>query len=204
MRIALLSIGARGDAQPFIALGLGLKSAGHEVVIASHLHNKDLIQTYGLEFSPIQFDFKEFLHGKGGQAFLDPRGNSLKSLKGIVRLANSVQPAVEEMLFDSFKASKGADAVITAAIGPGYHIAEKLGVPCFLVELYPFSPTGDFPAPVIPSKYDLGKVLNRLSYSIVEQLLWWVFKKNVNKWRKKSDLSTVKFINHFSYVTGNG
>ena len=200
MRIALLSIGARGDAQPLVALGLGLKNAGYEVVIASHLHNKDLIQNYGLEFSPVKFDFKKFLHGKGGQAVLDPKGNSLRSLTGLARLVRAIQPGVEEMLFDSLNASKGADAVITAAINPGYHIAEKLGVPCFLVELYPFSPTGDFPPPVIPSKYDLGKTLNRLTYTIVEQLTWLAFKKNVNKWRKKLDLSAVKFINHFSYV----
>ena len=200
MRISLLSIGARGDAQPLVALGLGLKRAGHEVVIASHLHNKDLIQTYGLEFSPVKFDFKKFLHGKGGQAFLDSRGNSLKSLTGMARLVRAIQPGVEEMLFDSLKASEKADAVITAAIGPGYHIAEKLNVPCFLVELYPFSPTGDFPPPVIPYKYGLGKILNRLTYTIVEQLAWLAFKKNVNKWRKKLDLPAVKFINHFSYV----
>ena len=30
MNITILTIGSRGDVQPFVALGVGLKEAGHE------------------------------------------------------------------------------------------------------------------------------------------------------------------------------
>lgn len=36
MHITILTIGSRGDVQPFIALGLGLKQAGHHVQLATH------------------------------------------------------------------------------------------------------------------------------------------------------------------------
>jgi sterol 3beta-glucosyltransferase len=35
VKICILTIGTRGDVQPYIALGLGLKVAGHEVTIST-------------------------------------------------------------------------------------------------------------------------------------------------------------------------
>jgi len=35
MKISILTFGTRGDVQPYIALGLGLKAAGHSVTIAT-------------------------------------------------------------------------------------------------------------------------------------------------------------------------
>jgi len=32
MNITILTIGSRGDVQPFVALGVGLKEAGHRIV----------------------------------------------------------------------------------------------------------------------------------------------------------------------------
>ena len=35
MRVAIHTLGTRGDVQPYLALALGLKQAGHEVLIAA-------------------------------------------------------------------------------------------------------------------------------------------------------------------------
>ncbi len=35
MRVTILTIGSRGDVQPYIALGLGLQACGHQVRLAS-------------------------------------------------------------------------------------------------------------------------------------------------------------------------
>ena len=43
MKIYILTIGTRGDVQPYIALGLGLKSVGHEVTIATLKEFDDLV-----------------------------------------------------------------------------------------------------------------------------------------------------------------
>ena len=37
MRITIFALGTRGDVQPYIALGLGLQAAGHQVKLASSL-----------------------------------------------------------------------------------------------------------------------------------------------------------------------
>ena len=40
MRIAIITIGSRGDVQPFVALGQGLIKAGHTVRLVTQLENK--------------------------------------------------------------------------------------------------------------------------------------------------------------------
>jgi sterol 3beta-glucosyltransferase len=52
-KITCLTIGSRGDVQPFIALGLGLQQDGHTVTIATHLEFKDMIEESGIAFKNI-------------------------------------------------------------------------------------------------------------------------------------------------------
>jgi sterol 3beta-glucosyltransferase len=49
MHFVCLTIGSRGDVQPYIALGLGLKKEGHRVTIATHEEYKNWIQGFGIE-----------------------------------------------------------------------------------------------------------------------------------------------------------
>jgi len=44
-----LTIGSRGDVQPYIALGLGLMRDGHEVTIVTHEEYKAWIEGYGIK-----------------------------------------------------------------------------------------------------------------------------------------------------------
>jgi hypothetical protein len=54
MRITILTIGSRGDIQPFIALALGLQKAGHDVKIATHEAFYDYVTSFpGLRFFSI-------------------------------------------------------------------------------------------------------------------------------------------------------
>jgi sterol 3beta-glucosyltransferase len=49
MHFVCLTIGSRGDVQPYIALGLGLMKEGHRVTIATHEEYKDWIKGFGIE-----------------------------------------------------------------------------------------------------------------------------------------------------------
>ena len=48
MRIALITLGSEGDVRPFIALGLGLQAAGHDVLLVTHTSFEPLIHSCGL------------------------------------------------------------------------------------------------------------------------------------------------------------
>lgn len=56
LRIKCLTIGSRGDVQPFIALCKGLKAEGHTVTIATHTEFGDWIKSHGIGFAPIAGD----------------------------------------------------------------------------------------------------------------------------------------------------
>ncbi len=47
LRFTCLTIGSRGDVQPYIALCKGLKADGHQVRIATHIEYKDWIEGVG-------------------------------------------------------------------------------------------------------------------------------------------------------------
>lgn len=50
----ILIVGSRGDVQPFIALGKGLKAAGHRVRLSTHVNFREFVSENGLEFYPLK------------------------------------------------------------------------------------------------------------------------------------------------------
>ncbi|BAT56889.1 glycosyl transferase family 28 (plasmid) [Nostoc sp. NIES-3756] len=59
MHITILTTGSRGDIQPYLALGLGLRQAGHCVQVATHLPFEALVRNHGLAFG---YDIAEKLN----------------------------------------------------------------------------------------------------------------------------------------------
>lgn len=53
MRITITTGDSRGDVQPYVTLGLGLKEAGHEVLLAAPATFEELVREHGLGFYPI-------------------------------------------------------------------------------------------------------------------------------------------------------
>lgn len=53
MRITCLTIGSRGDVQPYIALCKELLAQGHRPTIATHQEFESWITGYGIEFAPV-------------------------------------------------------------------------------------------------------------------------------------------------------
>ncbi|MCB0027775.1 MAG: glycosyltransferase, partial [Anaerolineales bacterium] len=70
MRITLITIGSRGDVEPFVALGKGLSEAGFRVCLASHERFRAFVTAYGLEFRPVAGDPREILQKAEGQTLL--------------------------------------------------------------------------------------------------------------------------------------
>lgn len=71
----LLTIGSRGDVQPFIALGKGLMKEGHNVTIATHAEFEDWIVKHGMKFKLVSGNPAELMslmvtHGSMSVGFL--------------------------------------------------------------------------------------------------------------------------------------
>jgi sterol 3beta-glucosyltransferase len=179
MEVVMLTIGSRGDVQPFVALGIGLREAGHEVTVATGGAFEAFVVEHGLRFAALDVGLLERLQSPEGKAALSGK-KFLATLKETASMYRRV-------LDQEWEASRGADAVVyhPKALG-GYHVAEALNVPAFLAHPIPmFSPTRAFPTPVLPVA-SLGGSLNRLSYGAFLRISTASFHRTINRWREET------------------
>jgi UDP:flavonoid glycosyltransferase YjiC (YdhE family) len=183
MRITIITLGSRGDIQPFIALGAGLQRAGYTITLATPTPFEALVRSYGLNYAPVRFDPQEFI--KLPEVQLLQRQPLRRMLEGRRVFA----PIFERMFDDFWQASQGADAIIyypcASGTQVGYDCAEKLGVPVIVASLQPSSPTRAFPSFYMPYLPQLGGTYNRLTHFLYERRLWWNIRGWLTPWRKR-------------------
>ena len=67
--------GSRGDVQPFVALGLGLRAAGHEVTVAATLDFEAWIREAGLGYTDFGVSVAELSRTDLGRRWLGERAS---------------------------------------------------------------------------------------------------------------------------------
>ncbi len=182
MKITIVTLGTRGDVQPYIALALGLIRSGHDVTIAIPINFKSFVASYGLKYYPVQVDYESFLNSKEIKNVM--AGSKLEAIKYAIR---KVPYLLKLFLDSSYKAivETGAEAIIYRPNTIGcYHTAEKLNIPCFISTVVPIlTPNKKFAYPYLPM-HNLGGPLNRLSYSLIN-IAPLFYQRIINKWRKE-------------------
>jgi sterol 3beta-glucosyltransferase len=171
MRIVIIAAGSRGDVQPYIALGNGLKDAGHQVRLVTTMDYEALTQAHGLEFWPVEVNARDIAESERMRALLES-GNLLTQMAEMAKMAKEGAVKIGER---GLEASKGADLVMGGLSGVfvAAAIAQKRGIP--LVQAYnvPFTPTRAFPGALIPSlPGKFGRTQNRLTHRLTRQILW--------------------------------
>lgn len=187
MRITILAVGSRGDAQPYTALGAGLQAAGHDVRIATHAVFRDLVAGRGLDFALIRLNPQEMLKQEAGQAWMEAGKNPVRFVR---HMAQAFAPLLHEMLTDCLHACEGSDAILISPLAIGaLPVAEKLGAQAMLVSLWPNMPTRSAPslyAPKLPFGGPLAETYNRLSYDLAalpKRLFGRPIWQAINRWR---------------------
>ncbi|WP_152052921.1 glycosyltransferase [Tautonia marina] len=178
MTITILTVGTMGDVRPFVALGLGLKRAGHTVILATGTNFEGFVTSHGLSFAPMRADFLALVQSDEGKELL--RGSPIAAFRA---LRTTMPPLVRQILDDSWAAAQGADCLIfhPKVLG-GWDIAAALGIPAFESLYLPMiSPTRRFPFPILPVR-NLGGGLNRLSYDLYD-LMTLPLRGTVDRWR---------------------
>ncbi len=189
MRITILTMGSRGDVQPLVALGQGLKQAGYRVKIATHDAFQAMVEHYGLEFAAIAGDVQALMASAAGQQML----KSKNPIALIQQYARMVKPLVIQAMIDSWAACQDSDAIIfTATAVWGYDIAETLAIPCFFASLMPQTANPGFPYPSVSPRLQLGRVLNQWSYPWLMEAFGTVFRQPLNQFRRSRSVSLGK------------
>lgn len=179
MRILINTFGTRGDIQPFIALGIGLKNAGHAVAIGTTQGYQSLVESYGLDCGAMSNELLQLtqnsLNGTGGMA-------------GTLETIKKIPLAVRNMMDDEWNVAQSfqPDLILyhSKCLG-ALHVAEKLRIPAILSLPLPFfTPTRAFPVPFM-SGIRLGAWFNLLSYKIMG-LSNGMYVKATNDFRAKA------------------
>jgi sterol 3beta-glucosyltransferase len=178
----LLTIGSRGDVQPYIALGKELMKEGHRVTIATHSEFEEWIRKHGLGFKFVAGNPAELMslmvtHGSMSVSFLKEASSSFKGW-------------IVELLHTSWEACQGADILIESpsAMG-GIHIAEALGIPYMRAFTMPWTRTKAYPHAFVVPDQNRGSSYNYLTHLMFERVFWKGISSQVNKWRvEKLDL----------------
>lgn len=184
MHITILTIGSHGDIRPYVALGRGLKAAGHRVRLASHGHYRPLVEQYNLEFADVGGDPRQILASKEGQDWVESGQNVLRFIRHQLRVGKTI---MRPILDQSWLACQDTDAILFSVFGtPGYHIAQKLNIPCIAAWLQPLSPTTVFPSPAAPPGWQFGPAYNWTTHIGAALLSWLPFRQTFNRWRTQT------------------
>jgi sterol 3beta-glucosyltransferase len=180
MRISILAAGTRGDVQPYLALALGLKRAGHGVLLATDASFEGMAREYGLDFLPLPIDIRAALETGQGLEMLDRGQNPLSLARGMAR---HMRDMVRQAMPGCIQACEGAELLVLG--GPtvflGYSIAERMGVPFAIAQMQPLMRTRAFASPVVPPlPVSLGAPFNLFTHFVTEMAFWQLFRPAID------------------------
>ncbi|KAI9601575.1 hypothetical protein H4Q26_001401 [Puccinia striiformis f. sp. tritici PST-130] len=162
LHITCLTIGSRGDVQPYIALCQKLQLDGHTCRIASHGEYRKWVEGYGIEYVEIGGDPAELM-----KICVD---NGMFTLGFLKEAFSKFRGWLDELLVSSLDACQGTDLLIESpSTMAGIHIAEALQIPYFRAFTMPWTRTKEYPH----------------AYTVFDQVFWKAMSGQVNKWRKE-------------------
>jgi UDP:flavonoid glycosyltransferase YjiC (YdhE family) len=184
--ITIITVGSRGDVQPYVALGRAIARAGHAVTIATHETFRTFVTTRGLQFAPVAGDPRGILGAANADRWLGT-GRHRHLLAATRDVLGEVRPLIDAMLADFWRVSEGADLLIYSVVAaPCQHVAVARRVPSIAAFLQPMHRTGAHPMLRVPQSLRLGARVNRSTYAAVEWLVWRLFRTQLNAWRTQT------------------
>lgn len=184
MRITIVTAGSRGDVQPYVALGLALRRAGHDVTVATHETFRAFVTGRGLEFAAIAGDPRAILATRAADRWLGS-GRVRDMLPAAREFLGGVRPLIDALLADFWRVCQGADVIVYSIVaGACTHVAESLGVPAIGAFLQPMHRTCEFPVLGMPSAVQFGGRFNAATWAFSHQLFWVPFGGQINAWRR--------------------
>lgn len=182
MRIAIVCNDSRGGVQPYVALALGLRDAGHQVQAVAPSGLVHMFVEVGIAATALSGDIQAVVGGAGGAA---ERG----AVASLVFAARQLPAVMDLWMQETLDGCAGADLILggIGGMGTGLAVAEHLGVPFVEAHLQPIGmPTDAYPGvlmPWVPRWVGGGAV--RLSHRLSEAALWGSLAGPVRRARRR-------------------
>ncbi|MGV2126353.1 glycosyltransferase [Agrobacterium vitis] len=179
MQIVIFTIGTEGDVRPLVALGVGLKQAGHKVRIATDPQCADLVTHHGLQFAPLRGDFLDWM--RNDRTTLS---NGLSPLAIAKAARRRLKTMAASWPAQGLRATEGADLLI--GNGMVFHLAaalgEYLGLPVAETQLVPTLPSRQPPLLPLPGwARSLPGPINVALGHATQMLIWHILRPAYNE-----------------------
>ncbi|KAG8628988.1 hypothetical protein KVT40_002853 [Elsinoe batatas] len=178
LAITCLTIGSRGDVQPYIALCKGLLAEGHKPRIATHAEFEPWIRKHGIDFAPVDGDPAELMricveNGMFTPSFLYEANSKFRGF-------------LDTLLSTAWDACQGSDVLIESPSAmAGIHVAEALGIPYFRAFTMPWTRTRAYPHAFAVPTHKMGGAYNYMTYVLFDNIFWQSTVGQINRWRRK-------------------
>ncbi|ORY13303.1 UDP-glucose:sterol glycosyltransferase [Clohesyomyces aquaticus] len=178
LTIVCLTIGSRGDVQPYIALCKDLLKEGHKPRIATHAEFEPWVRGHGIDFAPVDGNPAELMricveHGMFTFNFLKEANSKFRGW-------------LDDVCSSSWKACQGADVLIESPSAmAGIHIAEALQIPYFRAFTMPWTRTRAYPHAFFVSEKKMGGAYNSFTYVTFDKIFWTAISGQMNMWRRR-------------------
>jgi len=187
-RIVITTFGSHGDINPFIALGLGLRSRGHDVVFAVEEGFREIVASAGFPVHHLTGDAKGALEPYMGE--LLGKTNPLKSMQVLIK--KYIVPTLRPRIQDLLDACEGADLLVASASQiAAEFVADLTGIPLVIVTLTPITVPSAYIQPQpqpFPLPPRLQHASNRASWALGTRLVGRIFDPPVNRTRAEYGL----------------
>jgi len=206
MKITILTLGSRGDVEPYVALGSGLHRTGHEVRIATHGNFKDLVIKKGMDYFEIEGDPQALLEEEAGRRWIET-GRRISPFTFMKRMMEVVEPVMRKMLDDYYQACRNTDLIITSVLAAlaAASIGEKMNIKVLPAYLQHVHNTSIYPSPTTVPQPKLGRMYNLFTYPMGSIIYWQMTRPQINRWRRESlKLPPYSFIGPFGKWSKSG
>jgi sterol 3beta-glucosyltransferase len=169
VNITLFASGTRGDVQPYIALGKGLKAEGYNVCVLTSDDFESLVRGAGLAFGSMGASVEAMLQSDEWRKSMES-GNFLLILR---RMTAAMKRNASDLARKMPALLEGTDLLVAgmAGLGGPFSIAEKMRIPVIQTYVFPITPTRAYPGPLTPT-LPFGQTFNRASFRAARQMLW--------------------------------
>ena len=163
MKIAILTLGTRGDVQPYAVLGQALKQRGHQVTLSTAKNFENLVKSYGVDFVPVEADYQAILQSDEGKKIMKANPFAIQR-----NLDKWIYPLVRQSLIEFYNLAKDSDRVIYHVKTMADSFADQFPEKMIRAMVVPaVQPTKEFANPAF-SGFPIPSFFNKLSYKLMD------------------------------------
>ena len=178
MKVGVVTFGTRGDVQPFLALTLALRRAGHDAVLAGPMDFRGIAEQYEAPYAALSRDARQVAEMPGLKEYCESG-----RLGGFRAGLRQMMLDLDKLNYEVWELSRDWEAMIFK-LGPpsaAASIAEKRGIPAIEVALAPLEASREFPPLFTGWKRSRRPILNRLLGEVILQ----GYRRSLTQWENR-------------------